>query len=194
MKIIIEFEVDNAEAVSNALIYIKGVSSVKAEKEVTELGEMERIKKLWSDLDCNSTDGRRNMWDMQKRDIEKRVEKKEKMSELKTLKEIIAEQSGGTHCYPMIKDGEIPNTDDKVYLDALRTIEKRLIEEAKKWIKALNETLEKACKKQTDGYYNDGELEIDGLTYTACAFGDDETQPIIKFIKQFFNLEEKNKK
>ena len=78
------------------------------------------------------------------------------MSDLKTLKEIIAEQSGGTRTYPMIKDGKIPK---------------------------------KACKKQTDGYYNDAELKIEGVTYTACAFGDDETQAIIKFINQFFNLE-----
>jgi hypothetical protein len=113
-----------------------------------------------------------------------------KMSELKTLQEIIAEQSGGTRTYPMIKDGKIPNTDDKIYLDAVRIAEKRLRKEAKKWIKALNKTSERACKKQAGGCYNDAELEIEGVTYTASAFADDETKPIIRFINQFFGLEE----
>ena len=63
-------------------------------------------------------------------------------------------------------------------------------EEAKKWIKELNGALEEACKKQTDGYYNDVEIEIEGVTYIASAFEDDEAKPIIKFINQFFNLEE----
>ena len=115
------------------------------------------------------------------------------MSDLKTLKEIIAEQSGGTRTYPIIKDGKIPNTDDKTYLDAVRITEKMLRQEAKKWKKELNKALEKACKKQTDGYYNNAELKIEGVTYTACAFGDDETQAIIKFINQFFNLEGGNR-
>ena len=66
----------------------------------------------------------------------------------------------------------------------------QLREEAKKWIKELNKTLERACKKQTDGYYNDAELEIEGVTYIASAFADDEAKSIIKFIKQFFDLEE----
>ena len=71
-------------------------------------------------------------------------------------------------------------------------LKEQLREEAKKWIKELNKTLEKACEKQTDGYYNDAELEIEGVTYTASAFEDDGAKPIIKFIHQFFNLEEKN--
>ena len=88
------------------------------------------------------------------------------MSDLKTLKEILKEQSGGTRIYPMIKDGEIPNTNDKTYLDAIGIIEKRLREEAKKWIK-----------------------ELEGVTYTAAPYEDDETKPIVKFINHFFNLE-----
>ena len=74
--------------------------------------------------------------------------------------------------------------------DALDTFSEELREEAKKWIKELNETLEKASEKQADGYYNDTGLEIEGVTYSASAFTDDEAKPIIKFIKQFFNLEE----
>lgn len=41
------------------------------------------------------------------------------MSDLKTLKDIIVEQSGGVMVYPMIKEGKIPNTSDKIYLDAI---------------------------------------------------------------------------
>ena len=73
--------------------------------------------------------------------------------------------------------------------DALDIFSEELIKEAKNWIKELNKTLEKACKKQEDGYYNDAELEIEGVMYTASAFADDEAEPIIKFINQFFNLE-----
>ena len=67
-------------------------------------------------------------------------------------------------------------------------LKEQLREEANKWIKALNKTLEKACEKQTDGYYNDAELGKEGVTYSASAFADDETRPIIKFINQFFNI------
>ena len=73
--------------------------------------------------------------------------------------------------------------------DALDTFSEELREEAKKWKKALNKTLERARKKQTDGYYNGTELKIEVVTYTASAFEDDEMKAVIKFINQFFNLE-----
>lgn len=65
-----------------------------------------------------------------------------------------------------------------------------LREEAKEWIKVLNDALEKASEKQVEGYYNNVELEVGGTTYEASAFADDEIKPVIKFIKQFFNLEQ----
>jgi gas vesicle protein len=113
------------------------------------------------------------------------------MSELKTLKEMRRiwfdehEESVNNMCAEADKPVSINwATDGRKWVE-----EEQLKEEAKNWIKKLNETLEKACEKQTDGYYNDAELEIEGVNYTASAFEDDETKPIIKFINQFFNLE-----
>ena len=53
MKIITELEADNAEEIIGALKDIKGISSVIAEEnvDVAELGEMGKIKKLWSDIE-----------------------------------------------------------------------------------------------------------------------------------------------
>jgi hypothetical protein len=70
---------------------------------------------------------------------------------------------------------------------------KELRDEAMEWRDALKEALVKAAKKQDDGYYNNAELEIEGVIYEASAFGDDEVKPIIKFINQFFNLEDEDK-
>lgn len=97
------------------------------------------------------------------------------MSDLKTLKD-----------FEEVKCGDyLPHR-----CEGREELKEELREEAKKWIKELNKTLEKACEKQTDGYYNDTELEIEGVTYSASAFTDDEAKPIIKFIKPFFDLEE----
>jgi hypothetical protein len=52
---------------------------------------------------------------------------------LKTLKDIMVEQSGGARVYPMLKEGKIPNTSDKIYLDAIGVIGRKIREEAKKW-------------------------------------------------------------
>ena len=100
--------------------------------------------------------------------------KETKMSNLKTLKDFKEVECGDY----------LPHR-----CEGREFLKEELREEAKNWIKELNKTLEKACKKQTDGYYNDAELGVGGVTYTASAFGDDEAQPIIKFINQFFNLE-----
>jgi len=114
--------------------------------------------------------------------LEKLIRKRTKMSKLKTLKPI----------QEYANDRIDTITEEPCFFgvnDALDIFSEELIKEAKKWIKELNKTLERACKKQEDGYYNDAELEIEGVTYTASAFADDEAQPIIGFINQFFNLE-----
>lgn len=114
------------------------------------------------------------------------------MSDLKTLKEMRKiwfdehEESVNSMCFEKDKAVSINwATDGRKWVE-----EQELREEAKEWIEKLNATLEKACKKQEDGYYNDAELQTEGVIYTASGFEDDETQPIIKFIRQFFNLEE----
>ena len=60
---------------------------------------------------------------------------------LKTLKDIIVEQSGGARVYPMINEGKIPNTSDKIYLDAIGVIELKIREVAKEWVQALKDSL-----------------------------------------------------
>lgn len=70
---------------------------------------------------------------------------------------------------------------------------KELRDEAREWRDALREALGMASKKDNRGYYNNTEVEIEGVTYEASSFDDDEAKPIIKFINQFFNLGDEDK-
>lgn len=67
-----------------------------------------------------------------------------------------------------------------------------LRDEVREWRDALKEALEQAGKKH-EGVYNNVKLEIEGVVYEASAFEDDQAKPIIKFINQFFNMEDENK-
>lgn len=89
------------------------------------------------------------------------------MTELKTLKGIIVELSGGTRVYPMAEEGEIPNTDDKIYLDAIGILERRLREAAKEWLNVFKKN-----------------REMDQ---------DDEPGIDEAFVRIFFNLEDEDK-
>jgi hypothetical protein len=70
---------------------------------------------------------------------------------------------------------------------------KELRDEAMEWRDALREALEKAGETPEDGFLKNVEIVIEGVTYEASAFEDDDAKPIIKFINQFFNLEGENK-
>jgi hypothetical protein len=93
------------------------------------------------------------------------------MSGLKTLKDIMIEQSGGARVYPMIKEGKIPNTSDKIYLDAIGVIGIKLKEAAKEWLLDLQESIGDSTGDYTD---------VENM----------EREAQIEWIETFFNLED----